>query len=1525
MKYSEPDLAGRPMRAPASQGADPKRVRRRRTRLGGPSLPFRVRLWELHAWALMLTLMAAAVASASLGPPHEINAQALHGFRVDLSWNEAPGDPDGYRVARQCSTGDSEGYCTIAVLSAAARRYSDEDVQPGQALHYRVEAYRGPERQSATISMTTPPPTTLPVDLDPPPEQPLYPEPQGAWSLGPALSLTDLQTIHLSHNLATASELRILLAPAEPHDPANPCRQHSLIGRLGVAGYTASLEPEYTGHPAAQTAEIYFHDFSRPVAGSGSLPPAIESFDQIGDEGYVLLAESVDAEGAPPRLRIVVGAHSPKGLFRGGMTVQRLLVDDTLCSARSELQPVVVLDYPDHGYRAAMIKTKMNANYNSVPGQDLDRLDTVARSGATAVNWGNTYAAQESWTWDNKGSKSAAAFKIAAAERFMEVKHTLGNSAILFGTREGETPEQSVLSLSQVPYGDGLAVLEEPFSWLETPAGDWHAQPERLGTLHTLDSRMTTPPPQSPWVPGTCSSTNWVHDTLEGRSGSQNNSFRLDGPANNCHLVQTLDITDAFASERYFLSAWVKASAAAANLSASLVLEVTTASGATVFSLPLPPSLPGEGWIQLTLPIESIAPGEAVNQAQLSVRASMDDGALWVDGFTLYEWDRAVFPFGRFPDSNGWNFSNGSGTFQIDTEQGRLDSTSLKMPYPMQMNGLSAHLATRYHPINFEPGRYVLSGWIKAERTVLEERPIEEDQDQDGLPDDFEIFLGLDPTDPDMDGDDYNDGIEFVANSSPTDPGSIPQPWFPIHSDISLKLYNEDLTDGNPTTPLRAEYLTLPNSIYLDEGDWYYYSHIFDISEADAETIKTGRFQVRAWQTTAAGTYWIDDLQVRRLSGDLRNLLGAFQQPIINKPSGETYAEGSDYEVCQVGETDTECAQPLNYSRTLKGGLASTYQEDQPPFEIRWLGSSAPTEKRMAISYDIGTQYTKVSTSARGWDGTPITRGELNFCDVDKLVDGIKLDQVFDRLMNNYTLPAFPPNGGEDYVLNADLVSYSVSEVRGMNRSLACLDEQGVPTLSNAGRFANLVNRAFSMIQSRAEMIPGSDLRYVMWDDMFNPFDNGGDPNYQVKYGGFTGRTACSYAPYQLEEICAEEIAEVEAGKFTPIVEGSDLIMEPWNYYPSSIRRMVAISSFYEELGVTSHVLPADHPVNIDDWAGIANQFDDIDGVHATYFRVTSGSNEFAGTRLGVQAFWNHDWKLLYMHDNETPDSSFYQIPWPFEATLTLENATPDTSGTCAVGADKFDGNNDGGLCLLGSTGTPQIGLNGIPVHGGRSYRIGVFAQRHSDYQSAELTSEVPLPSIEVIWSDGSSTGPITSTRVYDSTDKKYSDGFDRYRIEAEAPAEATAMNVVFNFGASGKLLAADDIVIFESNPPCFSQCSLDPYLQDSDGDGLSNGWELFYGFNPNVPGEDALDPDLDGLTNLWEQNANGDPFLADTDGDGFSDGEEAAAGTLLDDPNSFPVAVSTLAMATRLVLATLLGLTAASRLKKRSTAPRTA
>ena len=45
----------------------------------------------------------------------------------------------------------------------------------------------------------------------------------------------------------------------------------------------------------------------------------------------------------------------------------------------------------------------------------------------------------------------------------------------------------------------------------------------------------------------------------------------------------------------------------------------------------------------------------------------------------------------------------------------------------------------------------------------------------------------------------------------------------------------------------------------------------------------------------------------------------------------------------------------------------------------------------------------------------------------------------------------------------------------------------------------------------------------------------------------------------------------------------------------------------------------------------------------------------------------------------------------------------------------------------------------------------------------------------------------------------------------------------------------------------------------DTDGDGIPDGWELFYGLNPNVA-DATLDPDGDGLDNLHEYIAHTDP-----------------------------------------------------------------
>jgi hypothetical protein len=77
--------------------------------------------------------------------------------------------------------------------------------------------------------------------------------------------------------------------------------------------------------------------------------------------------------------------------------------------------------------------------------------------------------------------------------------------------------------------------------------------------------------------------------------------------------------------------------------------------------------------------------------------------------------------------------------------------------------------------------------------------------------------------------------------------------------------------------------------------------------------------------------------------------------------------------------------------------------------------------------------------------------------------------------------------------------------------------------------------------------------------------------------------------------------------------------------------------------------------------------------------------------------------------------------------------------------------------------------------------------------------------------------------------------------------------------------------------------------VADTDGDGLDDGWEEQYGFDPIAYDDSSLDRDSDALADGNEYLLGTDPRTADSDGDSYSDGQEAEAGSDPLDDMSIP------------------------------------
>jgi len=599
------------------------------------------------------------------------------------------------------------------------------------------------------------------------------------------------------------------------------------------------------------------------------------------------------------------------------------------------------------------------------------------------------------------------------------------------------------------------------------------------------------------------------------------------------------------------------------------------------------------------------------------------------------------------------------------------------------------------------------------------------------------------------------------------------------------------------------------------DPDWLEFDYPFVIEPEFADQDVIAAY---VWtRLNAPGILWLDDLQVERIDGLLRNVAGGAEAPLVRDSNGFVYTEGIDYEFCQIGTGEPFCLPPDNFESQVDGGsewwsgnavgFADRYSENLLPFEIRWLGALPPND-RILVSYDVNYAY----LSQNAIPESAYISQKLNYCVFDQLWDELDYDRSYDDLISTAGL-------GFDHVMLHN------SEARGINRSRLCFDEvagEWVRHSSNAKLFANTTNRMLSEVLERNPHAVS-----FMWADMLSPFANGGVNTYQSSYGGVNGPSACAMSPELIPNLCPDSIVS----QLTPVT--GPITMVPWSYRPAGIRKQLASSRFYDEGGFDHLAGTAGSQTSNDDWAAIANASARMKGVMAMPY--------FGGTAIvehSLSNFWSHSWRLTGIVDFEDTTSTQYRLQglrYELGAGMAI-----DSGGARAVAGQtnlvsSFGENlpyNNGGVDLSGASEN-TLSVESEEICDSGQVRTAIHLRGISE------TSDATPQSVEVSWFDGTvlSSQDVAGPGELQSID--VGDGFTRYEATFEVP-DGGPYRAKFEYSLDlSEVDAADNLLVFETRAPCFDDCEVD----DLDSDGIPDAQDNC----PSVPNCSQNDTDSDG------------------------------------------------------------------------------
>ncbi len=293
---------------------------------------------------------------------------------------------------------------------------------------------------------------------------------------------------------------------------------------------------------------------------------------------------------------------------------------------------------------------------------------------------------------------------------------------------------------------------------------------------------------------------------------------------------------------------------------------------------------------------------------------------------------------------------------------------------------------------------------------------------------------------------------------------------------------------------------------------------------------------------------FIDNTAVAAISGQkgIKNLIKNDECEIIvySLDKNKTYRENIDYEI-------------------LEGLTVYPFSVENKAFEIIRLPSgSIKADEDVLISYDY------VENKCAGW--APWSFAYCPSSDISYEVMSKTIGQVI-------------------ALLGPEIIFLGTSEVRGINRDSRCRKRK----LSNAQLFADDINKNYSCIKQIDPKI-----KIIMWDDMLNPWHNGGNENYQFEFGGVPGKT----------------------DKAIDLIPRDITIAIWWYDEDDRLGKMKYSPDYFSEYGFNFLCSPWKNKKNIKDWVKIARDKNSCLGVLVTSW--DGWDNNLEGIKYSAEFSW---------------------------------------------------------------------------------------------------------------------------------------------------------------------------------------------------------------------------------------------------------------------------------------------------------------